>query len=60
MLHKTQMSPMPDFKKLLLCQDANSAFMEFEEPDSGWSLIYKGLISPFQNKFNTFVQSELK
>ena len=28
--------------------------------ETGWMFIYKGLVSPFQNQFNQYVQHELR
>ncbi len=33
--------------------------MNFEEKTKGWDIIFKGLISPFANRFKKYIQMEM-
>lgn len=33
--------------------------MNFEEKTKGWDVIFKGLISPFANRFKKYIQMEM-
>lgn len=33
--------------------------MNFEEKTQGWDIIFKGLISPFANRFKKYIQMEI-
>lgn len=33
--------------------------MNFEEKVQGWDVIFKGLISPFANKFKNYIQLQM-
>lgn len=34
--------------------------MNFEDQSNGWDVIFRGLISPFANRFKKYIQQELK